>query len=75
VILRVSATGVLKVDDEGPGIAPEDYQQVLARFYRGSHNASDAGLGLAIVGEICQSHQPASRSTSGLACAGGVQRR
>lgn len=57
VILRVLPAGVLEVEDDGPGIPLEDYDQVFARFYRRSNKGSGAGLGLAIVGEICRAHQ------------------
>jgi signal transduction histidine kinase len=40
---------VLSVVDDGPGIAPEQQALVFERFYRGAgHDASGAGLGLAI---------------------------
>ena len=57
VILRVLPAGVLEVEDDGPGIPLEDCDQVFARFYRRSNKGSGAGLGLAIVGEICRAHQ------------------
>lgn len=57
VILRVLPAGVLEVEDDGPGIPLEDYDQVFARLYRRSNKGSGAGLGLAIVGEICRAHQ------------------
>ena len=57
VILRVLPTGVLEVEDDGPGIPPEEHERVFARFYRRSNKGSGAGLGLAIVGEICRAHQ------------------
>jgi two-component system sensor histidine kinase TctE len=57
VILRVLPNAVLEVEDDGPGIAPEEYPRVFERFYRGSNKGTGAGLGLAIVGEICRAHQ------------------
>ena len=56
VILRVLPPGVLEVEDDGPGIPPEDRERVFARFYRRKQQGSGAGLGLAIVGEICRAH-------------------
>ncbi|HUE94374.1 sensor histidine kinase [Pseudomonas sp.] len=57
VILRVLPAGVLEVEDDGPGIPPDEHEKVFARFYRRSNKGSGAGLGLAIVGEICRAHQ------------------
>jgi two-component system sensor histidine kinase TctE len=57
VILRVLPAGLLEVEDDGPGIPPQEREKVFARFYRRSNKGSGAGLGLAIVGEICRAHQ------------------
>jgi two-component system sensor histidine kinase KdpD len=49
---------VLEVEDEGPGIPPEERESVLTRFGRG-RSASDRpglGLGLAFVAEIVRWH-------------------
>lgn len=51
----------LAVDDQGPGIAPEDHEAVFQRFWRG-RTATDAGgerrsgLGLPIVRQILEAH-------------------
>lgn len=52
---------VLRVEDSGPGIAPDEYARVFERFYRvgGDRHASDhtgCGLGLAIVQHIAELH-------------------
>lgn len=57
VILRVLPSAVLEVEDDGPGIPAEAHERVFARFYRHSNKGAGAGLGLAIVGEICRAHQ------------------
>ncbi len=57
VILRVLAPGILEVQDDGPGIPAEEREKVFERFYRRGVQGSGAGLGLAIVGEICRAHQ------------------
>lgn len=45
----------LRVADEGPGIAPELYEQMLTRFARGAGSDADGcGLGLSIVARIVQ---------------------
>jgi two-component system sensor histidine kinase TctE len=47
----------LAVVDNGPGIAPEERERVLERFYRGpGATGSSSGLGLSIVKEICDRH-------------------
>ncbi|MDH4557041.1 sensor histidine kinase [Pseudomonas sp. BN417] len=57
VVLRVSAPAMLEVEDDGSGIPPEERDKVFQRFYRRNAQGSGAGLGLAIVGEICRAHQ------------------
>ena len=57
VILRVLPAGVLEVEDDGPGIPHAEHDKVFARFYRRASGGTGAGLGLAIVGEICRAHQ------------------
>jgi two-component system sensor histidine kinase TctE len=48
---------MLIVEDNGPGIPPDERERVFERFHRvlGS-GAEGCGLGLAIVREIAQSH-------------------
>jgi signal transduction histidine kinase len=50
----------MSVEDEGPGIAPEDQQRVFQRFWRGDPKASReegrSGLGLTIVRQTAESH-------------------
>jgi two-component system sensor histidine kinase QseC len=44
-----SCAGGLCVEDEGPGIPPEEMARVTERFFRGRHkSASGTGLGLTI---------------------------
>jgi signal transduction histidine kinase len=44
------------VDDEGVGVDPDDAERIFARFQRGSHGRRSSGLGLSIVGAICEAH-------------------
>jgi signal transduction histidine kinase len=47
----------LVVDDDGPGIPPEDLPRVFDRFYRSANATGDgAGLGLAIAAWIVERH-------------------
>ncbi len=62
--VRVSASCTARetklwVEDEGPGIAPDERERVFAKFYRGKSAAtapSGTGLGLAITREIVRFH-------------------
>jgi two-component system OmpR family sensor kinase len=63
VHVRVRAEGreaVLEVEDEGPGIPPEDAERVFERFYRAdpsrSRESGGAGLGLSIVAAVAEAH-------------------
>lgn len=50
--------GTLEVEDNGPGIRPEDRDRVFERFYRVLDTGSEgSGLGLAIVREIVDLHR------------------
>ena len=52
----------ISVEDEGPGVPPEERSRIFERFHRvsgsgvGKKDAGGAGLGLAIVREIARSH-------------------
>ena len=50
--------GTLTVDDQGPGIAPGDRDQVFERFYRSEESRSmpGSGLGLSIVRQVIERH-------------------
>ena len=50
--------GTVLVRDRGPGIAPEDRDQVFDRFYRSAaaRSAPGSGLGLSIVADIVDAH-------------------
>lgn len=56
--LRVGANPPsLAVEDNGPGIDPDDAKRVFEAFYRSPRaNAGGSGLGLAIVREIARAH-------------------
>jgi len=60
IILRVfseGGSGVLEVEDSGPGIPQPERTRVFDRFYRGEGaSESGTGLGLAIVRRIAERH-------------------
>ena len=56
MVLRVLAPALLEVEDDGPGIPAQEREKVFERFYRRNPQVGGAGLGLAIVGEICRAH-------------------
>ena len=57
---RGSATAVVTVTDDGPGIPPEERDRVFDRFYRleqsRSRESGGTGLGLAIAQDLAHSH-------------------
>jgi two-component system sensor histidine kinase MprB len=57
VTVRLS-DGVLTVDDEGPGIPPEERERIFDRFWRSadSRTLPGSGLGLAIVRQVAERH-------------------
>jgi signal transduction histidine kinase len=60
VVLRVGGGGTafLEVEDDGPGIAAEEREYVLRRFYRcdRARRKHGSGLGLSLVSAIAQLH-------------------
>ncbi|MDP1546035.1 MAG: ATP-binding protein [Anaerolineales bacterium] len=51
---------VLRVEDTGPGIPPDEHSRIFEKFYRASNKPASvegSGLGLAIVKSIVDSHQ------------------
>lgn len=63
VIVRVGRSGRrawLEVQDQGPGIDPDDARRVFERFYRGRAarrgQARGSGIGLALVRHIARAH-------------------
>jgi two-component system sensor histidine kinase QseC len=53
----VAGTGLISIQDQGDGIAPEDMPMLFKRFWRGAKRRDDgAGLGLAICAEIARVH-------------------
>jgi signal transduction histidine kinase len=71
-------TALLVVEDDGPGIAPEDLPHVFERFYTSERRAGaprrGSGLGLAIVSELVSAMGGTVRAVSPAAAAGGGTR-
>lgn len=58
ITVSVHPDGSIAVEDQGPGIPPEDRGRIFERFWRGRGTTSPgAGLGLSIVQEIMKSHR------------------
>jgi two-component system sensor histidine kinase TctE len=62
VTIRTGATpgaptrAMLEVEDNGPGIPPEDRERAFERFQRGNAGGTGSGLGLSIVRDIAGHH-------------------
>jgi two-component system, OmpR family, manganese sensing sensor histidine kinase len=67
---QVGQTILIKVQDTGIGIAPENLERIFDRFWRGdqsrSYSQGGSGLGLAIAQAIAQSHNGQISATSEL---------
>ena len=57
--------GVLKVEDDGPGIPDTEKEKVFSRFYRLDQSQPGSGLGLAIVRDIVKDHDALIEVRSG----------
>jgi two-component system, OmpR family, sensor histidine kinase TctE len=66
LIVEAGAQPKLSVQDDGPGIPPEERALIFERFYRVEHgNGDGCGLGLSIVAEIARLHEATVEVTSG----------
>lgn len=71
-VFAVEGQAVLRIDDSGPGIPPEERGRVFDRFYRReSGDPTGSGLGLAIVRAIADRH--GARIDLGEAPPGGLR--
>ena len=76
VTVRADVAGVvIMVDDQGPGLAPEDRARAFDRFWRGTQDGGGSGLGLAVVASLAHASggaawiDAAPGSTGARACA------
>ncbi len=51
-----SATVVVEVEDDGPGIPPSAWERVTTRFGAPTSGVDGTGLGFAIAAEVCRAH-------------------
>jgi two-component system sensor histidine kinase TctE len=66
LIVEAGPPASLAVQDDGPGIAPEERSRIFERFYRVQHgNGDGCGLGLSIVEQIARLHQATVSVTDG----------
>jgi two-component system sensor histidine kinase TctE len=73
VTVRVAANRTLSVEDNGPGIPPEERERVFERFHRLLGSKADGnGLGLAIVREIADLHSAEVTLTEGTGGSGAL---
>jgi two-component system sensor histidine kinase GlrK len=68
ITIRVGCAGdtiLIAVQDEGPGVPPDELNQVFEPFYRGSRatTASGSGLGLAICKSLLEAQGGGLRAT------------
>jgi two-component system sensor histidine kinase ChvG len=67
----------IAVEDDGPGIPPENLETVFERFYtsrpRGAAFGSNSGLGLSIVRQIVEAHGGRVTATNRLDASGSVK--
>ena len=61
----IEGYGVLKVEDDGPGIPESEKDKVFSRFYRLDRSQPGSGLGLAIVRDIAKDHEAAIEVRAG----------
>jgi signal transduction histidine kinase len=55
--VEVQADGVVRVLDEGPGVAESERESIFRRFWRRDRTQSESrGLGLAIVARVAETH-------------------
>ena len=66
---ELEGTVIVEVEDEGPGLKPEEAEHVFERFYRTdrsrTRDTGGSGLGLAIVAAIVAAHGGTATAQTG----------
>ena len=47
----------MSIADQGPGIAPDDLENIKIKLYKGKGAVRGSGIGLAVVEEIMRAHE------------------
>lgn len=55
IIVRVTSLG-FEVEDDGPGVPPDERERIFEPFYRLRPSATGSGLGLSLVKEVVERH-------------------
>ena len=59
-VYRDGASAIVEIEDDGPGIPPEEFERVFEPFYRRepsrSRQTGGIGLGLAVVRSVARGH-------------------
>jgi two-component system sensor histidine kinase TctE len=59
ILIRLSTGGdiaIIEIEDDGPGIPPEQWRHVVQRFGVSSSDGKGSGLGLSIAAEVASAH-------------------
>ena len=57
VEIRRGGMGLIRVTDNGCGIAPEDLPKIKTKFFKANQTRRGSGIGLAVADEIIQMHK------------------
>ncbi|HEY9253139.1 MAG TPA: ATP-binding protein, partial [Stenotrophomonas sp.] len=50
----LSAPATVRIEDPGHGMSPEEISAIYARMARGNHSGRGAGIGLDLIGRLCE---------------------
>ena len=74
---RAKSEAVMWVDDDGPGMPPENLETVFQRFYtsrpKGTSFGRNSGLGLSISRQIIEAHRGRIWAENRLSASGAIE--